>query len=301
MNKSPEQYFQEQAFDPKRDEPKENFSSAEQAFLEKYLGVEKKKVLGKLGIEPPAETVPQGEPAGAPVAPPEPAPVATVPVVAQAPDSSPVVPETSPEVAPEAVPEIVPEPVATSASEPASESASKSAFKVASKETGAAPATAEAEEEFVDMEESLKLEENLQLVGFFLGQQELTVPISMVQEVIRFVQPTKLPAAPDFLEGIVNLRGKVTPLIRLSSLLGMGGKQGEQEGFIVVCRHRGLQLGLITQTVASMYRVSGKDVEWGVESHLGVNVEYIIGLLKSEGKLIGVLSLDRIVEKILQH
>ncbi len=279
MNKSPEQYFQEQAFDPKQDESQGEFSSAEQAFLEKYLGVEKKEVLGKLGIQPPAE-------AGAPVPPNElPPAAAQVSSGAQVADSSPVISEVASEVSSEIASEIAPE---------------ETAPAPLPSEKGSAPAAAEAEAD-VDMEESLKLEEHLQLVGFFLGQQELTVPVSMVQEVIRFVQPTKLPAAPDFLEGIVNLRGKVTPLIRLSSLLGIGGKQGEQEGFIVVCRRKGLQLGLITQTVASMYRVSGKDVEWGVESHLGVNVEYIIGLLKSEGKLIGILSLDRIVEKILQR
>lgn len=246
MNKSPEQYFQDQAFNPKRDESKEEFSSAEQAFLEKYLGVEKKEVLDKLGIESPAETVALGEPAAA-----------------QAPSGL----------------------------------LESDSGQATTGETVSPPAAMKVEEK--SLEESLKLEENLQLVGFFLGQQELTVPISMVQEVIRFVQPTKLPSAPEYLEGIVNFRGKVTPLIRLSSLLGTGMEQSDQEGFIVVCRYRGLQMGLITQTMASMYRVSGKDVEWGVESHLGVNVEYIIGLLKSEGRLIGILSLDRIVEKIL--
>jgi purine-binding chemotaxis protein CheW len=288
MNKSPEQYFQDQAFDPKEEKSREEFSSAEQAFLEKYLGVEKKEILGQLGLGAPSE-------AEAPVAPPDPAPAAPAPR-----EPSPAVAQGASGAQEQASPPVVTEPASEIAPKAASEVASESAFEPVFEETKAAPAATEAEED-ANMEESLKLEEDLQLVGFFLGQQELTVPISMVQEVIRFVQPTKLPAAPDFLEGIVNLRGKVTPLIRLSSLLGIGGRQGAQEGFIVVCRRRGLQLGLITQTVASMYRVSGKDVEWGVESHLGVNVEYIIGLLKSEGKLIGVLSLDRIVEKILQR
>ena len=260
MNKSPEQYFQEQAFDPKRDEAQGEFSFAEQAFLEKYLGVEKKEVLGKLGIEPLPVAVVQGEPAGAPIAPAEPSPP---PAQAQ---SGPSEPDSCPVAAGETAPAPAPA------------------------ETGAVPSAPEAEEED-NSEGRLKQEEDLQLVSFFLGKQELTVPISVVQEVIRYVSPTRLPAAPDFLEGIVNLRGKVTPLIRLRSLLGMGAEQGEQDGFIVVCRRKGLQLGLVTQTVASMYRVSGRDVEWGVESHLGVNVEYIIGLLKSEGKLIGILSL----------
>ncbi len=151
-----------------------------------------------------------------------------------------------------------------------------------------------------DLIAQLKEEHDLQLVGFLVGDQEFTVPINVVQEVIRHVPPTRLPAAPSFIAGIVNLRGRVTPLVRMTSLIG-GLGASERPGFIVVCRRKGLQLGLMIDTVKTMYRVAQEKIDWSVEVHLGANVEYVAGLLKADdGRLIGVLSVDRIVEKVLK-
>jgi purine-binding chemotaxis protein CheW len=164
----------------------------------------------------------------------------------------------------------------------------------------AAPAARPAVPDEPDILMTLKSEEYVQLVGFKVGGQEFTVPIVVVQEVIRHVNPTQLPAAPYFLAGIINLRGRVTPLVRLRTLLGVGGEDA-QSRFIVVVRRKGLQLGLMIDTVKTMYRVGQKGIEWGVESSLGANVEYVAGLMKSEqGKLVGVISIDRIVDKVLR-
>lgn len=151
-----------------------------------------------------------------------------------------------------------------------------------------------------DIIAQLRQEHDLQLVGFLVGDQEFTVPINVVQEVIRYVAPTRLPAAPSFIAGIVNLRGRVTPLVRMTSLVG-GLGASDRPGFIVVCRRKGLQLGLMIDVVKTMYRVAQEKIDWGVEVHLGANVEYVAGLLKADdGKLIGILSIDRIVEKVLK-
>ncbi len=151
-----------------------------------------------------------------------------------------------------------------------------------------------------DLLTQLKQEQDLQLVGFMVGGQEYTVPINVVQEVIRYVAPTRLPAAPAFVAGIVNLRGRVTPLVRMSALIG-GAGAAETPGFFVVCRRKGLQLGLMIDAVKTMYRVPQEKIDWGVETHLGANVEYVAGLLKADdGKLIGIISLDRIVERVLK-
>lgn len=166
-----------------------------------------------------------------------------------------------------------------------------------------APSAAKARPEIPDEPDilaALKNEEYVQLVGFKVGGQEFTVPIMVVQEVIRHVTPTQLPAAPYFLAGIINLRGRVTPLVRLRTLLGVGGADADSR-FIVVVRRKGLQLGLMIDTVKTMYRTDQKGIEWGVEASLGANVEFVAGLMKSEhGKLVGVISIDRIVDKVLR-
>lgn len=141
---------------------------------------------------------------------------------------------------------------------------------------------------------------SIQLVAFTLGGQEYTVPIDTVQEVIKYIVPTKLPAAPGFIAGIVNLRGRVTPLVSTNLLMGIPG--GDKDcRFIVVCKRKGLQVGLMIESVKTMYRVEQSEIDWGVETHLGANAEYVAGLLKAEGaRLVGILSVDRIVEKVLK-
>ncbi|MFK4763224.1 chemotaxis protein CheW [Desulfobaculum sp. SPO524] len=151
-----------------------------------------------------------------------------------------------------------------------------------------------------DLMESLKNEPSLQLVAFSLGGQEFTVPIDTVQEVIKYVAPTKLPAAPGFISGIVNLRGRVTPLVMTGMLMGIPVAK-EDCRFIVVCKRKGLQVGLLIESVKTMYRVEQDSIDWGVETHLGGNVEYVAGLLKAEdARLVGILSVDRIVDKVLK-
>lgn len=230
MNKSPEEYFQEQNFStdlPPGANPGE-FTDTERAFMEKYMGIDAASTLQSIGIAPP-----QPSAAGA-----------------------------SPGVAPE-----------EKASEPVEE----------------------------PLDDMIRRETELLLVGFFLGRQEFVVPTLAVQEVIRFTPPAKLPTAPDFVAGVINLRGKITPLIRLRKLLETADAEGNANKFIIICRRKGLQFGLIIDRVHTMYRVSLSEIDWGVEAHLGANIEFISGLLKLRDQLVGIVSVDRIVDTVARN
>jgi purine-binding chemotaxis protein CheW len=138
------------------------------------------------------------------------------------------------------------------------------------------------------------------MVGFFLGDQEFTVPTVAVQEVIRAVPASKLPTAPPMVAGVINLRGKITPLVHLRDLLEVGSPRLGEDKFIIVCRRQGLQLGMIIERVHTMYRVQQSDIDWGIEVHLGINVDYVAGLLKLREQLVGIVSVDRIIASILK-
>ena len=220
MNKSPEEYFKEQDFSAVNDD-KSSFSPAEQAFMDKYLGVDGGATLEKLGIT--------GEPA------------------------SDALPDQHQEMA---------------AEEP--------------------------------LERMLRNSEELLMVGFFIGGQEYVIPTVAVQEVIRTMPLAKLPAAPPLVAGVINLRGKVTPLIRLREALGCTSAREQADKFIIVCRRQGIQVGMIIERVHTMYRVPQKDIDWGVESHIGANVDFISGLLKLQDKLVGIVSVDNVIASILK-
>ncbi len=141
---------------------------------------------------------------------------------------------------------------------------------------------------------------DLQLVGFVVGGQDYAVPIEQVQEVIRGATPTKLPAAPSYLAGIMNLRGRVTPLVRLGALLDVPGDGPDEDRFVIVCRAGGMHLGLMVGAIAAMHRASGDRVEWGIETQVGVGARYLAGLLKHEDKLIKIISIDSLFQKVLK-
>ena len=226
MNKSPEEYFQEQNFSV--DMPPEaipgSFTAAELAFMEKYMGLDTAPTLQSIGIKTHAAQAVAGS---------------------------------------------------------------------APKQNG------ENQEEALDA--ILRRENELLMVGFFLGNQEFVVPTLAVQEVIKSAVPARLPAAPPFVSGIVNLRGKITPLIRLRDLLGVPAEREYEHRFTIICRRRGLQMGLLIDSVRTMYRVVQEDIDWGIEARLGSNIDFISGLLKLHDNLIGIVSVDRIVERVVQR
>ncbi|MBZ2172909.1 chemotaxis protein CheW [Nitratidesulfovibrio sp. SRB-5] len=169
---------------------------------------------------------------------------------------------------------------------------------------GAAGAAAGLEDEAESLDARLRNEPVLQMVGFFLGAQEFAVPTEAVQEVIKYAAPTRLPAAPSFVAGIVNLRGRVTPLVRLRELLGVydgGDAAGSEDRFIIVCRRRGLQMGMMIERVHTMYRVPQQDIDWAIESHLGISVDFVSGLLKADERLISIVSVDKILDCVLKR
>ncbi|MHC1713872.1 MAG: chemotaxis protein CheW [Solidesulfovibrio sp.] len=182
-------------------------------------------------------------------------------------------------------------------------------------EPATAPVTALADDAFVSgavdasdrdeisddatLEAALREARELKLVGFRVAGQELTVPISQVQEVIRAIPVTRLPAAPRHILGILNLRGRVVPMVDLADIMDFSGERGENR-FIIVCRCRGMLVGLMVEAIAAMHQAQGQDVEWGVEARVGVASDLISGLLKVGDSLVKILSVDSLFQKVLK-
>lgn len=220
MNRSPEDYFKEQNFTADK-AGRQHFTSAEQAFMDKHLGMQDGEVLQKIGID-----------AASP----------------------------APDAAPEQHAEIM---------------------------AGQ------------NLDAMLRNAQELLMVGFFIGEQEFTLPTVAVQEVIRTMPLAKLPAAPPFVAGVINLRGKVTPLVRLRDMLEVASPREEEDKFIIVCRRQGIQVGLIVERVHTMHRVPQSDIDWSMEAHMGISADIVSGLLKLNDKLVGIISVDRVIASIL--
>ncbi|MFW5863775.1 MAG: chemotaxis protein CheW [Desulfohalobiaceae bacterium] len=149
--------------------------------------------------------------------------------------------------------------------------------------------------------QELQEAEKVEFVGFSLLGQEFALPVLQVREVIRSVSSTKLPTGPDCLEGVLNLRGKVTPLLHLAPLVGVDGLDPQSCSFIIICKEQDLQFGLLVQRITTMHKISQEYIEWDVQSHLVGGSNLISGLIKLDGALLGIVSLQELVQTTLSR
>ena len=143
--------------------------------------------------------------------------------------------------------------------------------------------------------------EQVQMVSFYIREQIFLLPVSVIVEVLRYMPLTLLPMAPPFIAGVVNLRGKVTPLLHLDALLTTDQTMRYSEkSFIIVCGTDDMQLGLIIDKVHTMYMVSKDSISWNIEAQLGEGADFLCGLANIGERLHGIIDPELIVEKLIE-
>ncbi|MBI9071785.1 MAG: purine-binding chemotaxis protein CheW [Melioribacteraceae bacterium] len=137
--------------------------------------------------------------------------------------------------------------------------------------------------------------EILQLVSFKIGEEEFGVDILKVQEINRMLEITQVPNTPDFVEGIINLRGRVIPVIDLRRRLEMDRKEYDNHTRIIVVDIQGKTIGFVVDEVSEVLRISKSVTEPPPDIVGGVSSDYIVSVGKLEDRLIILLDLDKIL------
>jgi len=135
----------------------------------------------------------------------------------------------------------------------------------------------------------------MQVVSFKLGSEEYGVDIAQVQEINRMVAVTHVPRAPQFMEGVINLRGQLIPIIDLRTRFGMPRAEHTKNTRIVVTEIGAKRVGMVVDSVSEVLRLALDQVEPAPEMITGVDTEYIRGVGKIEDRLIILLDLARII------
>ncbi len=137
-------------------------------------------------------------------------------------------------------------------------------------------------------------EELLQLVSFKIGNEEFGVDILKVQEIVLMMQITKMPNAPSFVEGVVNLRGRVIPVVDLRRRLGMESKEADKSTRIIVIELNKKTIGFIVDEVNEVLRIPGSITEPPPSMVAGINSDYITAVGKLEDRLLILLDLEKV-------
>lgn len=134
----------------------------------------------------------------------------------------------------------------------------------------------------------------LQLVGFRVGEEEFGINILQVQEIIRTQTLTRVPNSPEFMEGVMNLRGKIIPVIALRKRFGLEEAPSDKQNRIVVVEIAGTVLGFVVDAVSEVLRIPADTVE--PTPRLGqVEREYVSGVGKLGDRLLILLDADRLM------
>jgi purine-binding chemotaxis protein CheW len=136
-----------------------------------------------------------------------------------------------------------------------------------------------------------------QLVVFQLGAELYGVEIARVHEIIRLQSVTKVPRAPSFVEGVINLRGKVIPVVDLRRRFGLPGAEHTRASRIVVVEIGDQVVGIVVDGVSEVLRVSASIVEPPSPVVAGIDSEYLHGIAKLADRLVILLDLDRILAR----
>lgn len=137
--------------------------------------------------------------------------------------------------------------------------------------------------------------ELLQLVTFIVGKEEFAVDIILVHEIIRMIQITKVPNSPEFVDGVINLRGRIIPVINLRYKLGLKNKETDKNTRIIVVEVNNNTIGFIVDSVREVLRIPESITEAPPELSTNVKSNFIKSVGKLDDRLIILVDIKKII------
>lgn len=147
------------------------------------------------------------------------------------------------------------------------------------------------------IEEEKGLEKTAQMVGFKIDNEFYGIEIIQVQEIIRMQEITMIPRTPPFIKGVVNLRGKVVPIISLRERFGIKEVEHTKDTRIVIVRIDVGLIGFIVDAMAEVIRIPDSLIEPTPPTAMNIESEYIRGVGKLDDKLLIILDLNKVLTK----
>ncbi len=134
-----------------------------------------------------------------------------------------------------------------------------------------------------------------QIVGFQLANEEYGLDIMQVQEIILIGAITQVPQVPDYVRGLINLRGHVIPIVDLRRRFSLPGTDQPEEQRIIVVNVREKMIGILVDSVNQVTRVTADQIDPPPTSVSGIDHEFITGLVKFDERLVILLDIERLL------
>ncbi|MGB9235963.1 MAG: chemotaxis protein CheW [Terriglobales bacterium] len=135
----------------------------------------------------------------------------------------------------------------------------------------------------------------IQIVGFNLGRETYGIPITALREIVRVPEITAVPDAPEYLEGVINLRGKIVSVVDLRKRFGKPATAVDRHSRILVVGHRGRLAGMIVDSASEVIKIPENEIESAPSMAQENTVDCVTGLGKYRGRLIILLDVDKVL------
>ncbi|MGE5329691.1 MAG: chemotaxis protein CheW [Deltaproteobacteria bacterium] len=135
-----------------------------------------------------------------------------------------------------------------------------------------------------------------QYVVFGIEDESFALDIEKVKEIIKPVEIAKVPNVPEFIEGMINMRGKVHAVINIRSKFKIPKKDFDEGTKIILINMNSMLAGIIVDSVSEIVRVESEDIGDTPEIITKANPEYIKGVIKKEGRMVIILDIDSVID-----
>lgn len=132
-------------------------------------------------------------------------------------------------------------------------------------------------------------------LAFHLGSEEFGIPVLAVREIMGLQDITAVPQTPPHVRGVLNLRGKVIPVVDLRLKFGLPGAEYGQRTSIIVVKVGEVMMGVVVDGVSEVLNMSAGEIEDTPDFGMGVSTPYLLGMAKTKGKVRMLLDINQVL------
>jgi purine-binding chemotaxis protein CheW len=138
---------------------------------------------------------------------------------------------------------------------------------------------------------------DLHIVGFRIGRETFGVPIALVHEIVRVPDITSVPDAPDYIEGVINLRGKIISIVDLRKRFGERDITAHKKNRILVVEVENKMVGLVVDSASEVLKIPPSEIDAPPNVFEEGELNYVTGVGKLGGRLIILIDLSKILQR----
>ena len=139
--------------------------------------------------------------------------------------------------------------------------------------------------------------DTVELASFYVGEALCGMDILKVQEINKLIEMTRVPQAPEYVLGILNLRGEIITIVDLGKKLGLKSTEMSHKTRNIIVNSNGEHIGLMVEQISDVIQAEWEKVEAPPANIGGVQGRYFIGVFKTEDRLIGILDVEKVLEE----